>query len=154
MKQTDVSPFVQLFMVMEPIPDFVNTTAPSSQPIRVLVVENHGLIRQELRTMINASGEFTVVGEAENGELACTLAQQLQPDVILMDVSMPRTNGLEATRWIKATLPQVIIIGLSVYPSADVAQAMRAAGASAYLTKDTSPEDLYQAIHSALLKLN
>jgi two-component system response regulator DegU len=104
--------------------------------------------------MVNASGEFTMVGEAENGELACVLAQQLQPDVILMDVSMPRMNGIEATRWIKTTLPQVVIIGLSVYLSADVAQDMRAAGTSAYLTKDTSPEDLYQAIHSALLKLN
>ncbi|MDK2745090.1 MAG: response regulator transcription factor [Nitrospira sp. BO4] len=124
--------------------------ASASQPIRVLVVENHRLIRQELRILVNGFGEFMVVGEAENGELACVLAQQLQPDVILMDVSMPRMNGIEATRWIKKTLPQVVIIGLSVYPNAAVAQDMQAAGASSYLTKDTAPEALYQALHGGL----
>ncbi|UVT16539.1 MAG: response regulator transcription factor [Nitrospira sp.] len=124
----------------------------SSQPVRVLVVENHRLVRQELRNMVNSSGEFTVAGEAENGELACALAQQLQPDVILMDVDMPRMNGIEATRWIKTTLPQVVIIGLSVYPSDAIANDMKAAGASTYLSKETEPQDLYRAIHSALTK--
>ncbi|MDK2745120.1 MAG: response regulator transcription factor [Nitrospira sp. BO4] len=135
---------------MERNPDSDNSSAQSSQPVRVLVVENHRLIRQELRNMVNASGEFTVVGEAENGELACVLAQQVQPHVILMDVSMPRMNGIVATRWIKDTLPKIVIIGLSVYPSAAVAQDMKAAGASAYLTKEASPEELYQAIRAAL----
>jgi DNA-binding NarL/FixJ family response regulator len=132
--------------------DAVSGRTDSPQSVRVLVVENHRLIRQELRDMVNASGECTVVGEAENGELACALAQHLQPDVILMDVNMPRMNGIEATRWMKTTLPGVIIIGLSVYASAAVAQEMKAAGASAYLTKETSPEDLYQAIHAALAR--
>ncbi len=137
-------------MAQEHPPDSVCERRESSQPVRVLLVENHRLIRQELRNIVNASGEFTVVGEAENGELACALVQQVRPDVILMDVNMPRMNGVEATRWIKTTLPQVIIIGLSVYPSGPVEQEMKAAGASAHLSKDTDPDDLYRAIHAAL----
>lgn len=152
MESTDGSPSVQMSMTVQRTPASVNTGRTPSQPVRVLVVENHRLIRQELRDMVNSSDEFTVVGEAENGELACVLAQQLQPDVILMDRDMPRMNGLDATRWIKTTQPQVIIIGLSVYPSGAVARDMKAAGASAYLTKEASPEDFYQAIHSALFK--
>ncbi len=137
-------------MKMERTTNSESDKGPAPDPVRVLVVENHRLIRHELRSLLNAPGEFMVVGEAENGELACALAQQLQPDVILMDVHMPRMNGIDATRWIKTTLPQVIIIGLSVYPSGAVAHDMKAAGAAAYLTKETPPEDLYKAIHSVL----
>ncbi len=137
-------------MKMERTTESESDRRPVSEPVRVLLVENHRLIRQELRNMVNASEKFTVVGEAENGELACALTQQVRPDVILMDVNMPRMNGVEATRWIKTTLPQVIIIGLSVYPSGPVEQEMKAAGAAAHLSKDTDPEDLYRAIHAAL----
>ncbi|UVT16424.1 MAG: response regulator transcription factor [Nitrospira sp.] len=141
-----------MVMVRERKPDSNKAMAPLPQPVRVLLAENERLLRQELRNMVNSSDEFTVVGEAENGELASVLAQQLQPDVILMDRDMPRMNGLDATRWIKTTQPQVIIIGLSVCPSGAVAREMKAAGASAYLTKELSPGDFSRAIHAALLK--
>ncbi|MDK2745006.1 MAG: response regulator transcription factor [Nitrospira sp. BO4] len=122
----------------------------SPQPVHVLVVDDHRLLRQELRNILSFYREFTVVGEAEDGTQACELAQQLQPDVILMDVHMPNMNGIEATRRIKANLPDVIIIGLSVNTSVAVADEMDAAGASAYLSKETAPEDLYRTIRAAL----
>src|SRR5688572_2869993 len=87
------------------------------QTVRVLVVDDHRLLRQELRNILRFYREFTVVGEAVDGVQACELAQELQPDVILMDVHMPHMNGIEATRRIKAMLPQVIVIGLSVNTS-------------------------------------
>ncbi len=126
--------------------------SPSAHHVHVLVVDDYGLLRQELRSLLSAYDEFEVVGEAENGVQACELAQQLQPNVIIMDVHMPTMNGLEATRHIKARLPHIIIIGLSINTSSPVADEMKAAGASAYLSKDTDPQDLYQAIQSALVK--
>lgn len=130
--------------------DSVSRTTPSPPGVQVLVVDDHPLLRQGLRSLISSYGGFEVVGEAEDGKQASDLAHQLRPDVILMDVNMPRMNGIEATRRIKAALPHIIIIGLSVVPSSTIAQDMKAAGASAYLTKDTGPDDLYKAIHSAL----
>jgi DNA-binding NarL/FixJ family response regulator len=120
------------------------------QTVRVLVVDDHRLLRQELRNILRFYREFTVVGEAVDGVQAYELAQELQPDVILMDVHMPHMNGIEATRRIKTTLPQVIIIGLSVNTSIAASAEMYAAGASGYLGKDTAPENLYRAIHAAL----
>ena len=120
------------------------------QSVRVLVVDDHRLLRQELRNILSFRREFTVVGEAVDGAHAYELAHQLQPDVILMDVHMPHMNGIEATRRIKRTLPQVMIIGLSVNTSVAAAAEMNAAGASGYLGKDTAPENLYRAIHAAL----
>lgn len=118
--------------------------------IRVLVVDDHRAIRQGLRDLVDSYGDCLVVSEAEDGARACELAQQVRPDVILMDINMPRMNGIEATRWIKTMLPQIIIIGLSVNLSAETAHQMQSAGAAAYLAKETSPEDLYRVIHSAL----
>lgn len=120
------------------------------QTVRVLVVDDHRLLRQELRNILRFYREFTVVGEAVDGVQAYELAQELQPDVILMDVHMPHMNGIEATRRIKTTLPQVIIIGLSVNTSVAASAEMYAAGASGYLGKDTAPENLYRAIQAAL----
>lgn len=117
--------------------------------ISVLVVDDHKAIRQGLRDLVGSYGDCTVAGEAEDGARACELAQQLGPDVILMDINMPRMNGIEATRWIKTKLPHIIIIGLSVNLNVESAHQMQEAGAAAYLAKDTAPEDLHRAIHTA-----
>ena len=119
--------------------------------IRVLVVDDHRAIRQGLRDLVGSYGDCTVVGEAEDGAQACELAQQLRPDVILMDINMPRMNGIEATRCIKTMLPHIITVGLSVNLSVETAHQMKAAGAAAYLAKDSAPDDLYRAIRSALI---
>jgi DNA-binding NarL/FixJ family response regulator len=82
-----------------------------TNPIHVLVVDDHPLLRQELQSLVSCSGDIKIIGEAIDGEQACELAQRLQPDVILMDIEMPTMNGIDATRWIKTALPQIIIIG-------------------------------------------
>ncbi len=108
------------------------------------------MLRKGLGTLVSSLGDFKIIGEAADGEQACELAQQLQPDVVLMDFEMPRMNGIEATRRIKTTLPHLTIIGLSIHQSVAVANTMKAAGASAYVTKDVKPEDLHQVISSTL----
>lgn len=122
----------------------------TSNVIRVLVVDDHPYLRKGLRNLVSSFGNFKVIGEAADGAQGCELAQQLQPDVVLMDIELPKMNGIEATRWIKTALPHVIVIGLSINQSVAVANHMKAAGATAYLTKQTAPEDLCQAIHAAL----
>ena len=129
-------------------PDSGKSKSPAAT-VRVLVVDDHRLLRQEIRNILSFYREFTVVGEAEDGKQACELAQQLQPDVILMDFHMQKMNGLEATRWIKARFPNVVIIGLSVNTSAAAAHEMKVAGASTYVSKDIEPGDLYRAIRAA-----
>ncbi len=130
-------------------PDSSTGSRELSLAVHVLVVDDHRQLRQELRNIVSSYG-FQVVGEAAEGAQACVLAQLLQPKVILMDIQMPKMNGIDATRSIKMALPHIIIIGLSVNYSIEVAHQMKVAGASAFLIKDTPPEDLCQAIHSAL----
>ncbi len=93
-----------------------------------------------------------MVGEAANGQEAVQLTERLLPDVVVLDVNMPKMDGVEATRIIKQRYPQIAIIGLSVNSSNEVEAAMRTAGASAYLTKDAAPERLYSTISDVLPK--
>ena len=90
-----------------------------------------------------------MVGEAANGEEAVALAEQLHPDVILMDVTMPKINGIEATKLIKRRRPDVVVIGLSVYTAGQVERAMTEAGATAFMNKEAAVDDLYRTIHTA-----
>lgn len=106
--------------------------------IRVLLVDDHLIMRQGLRSMIEAEQGYEVVAEAVDGEMAVELATTLRPDVILMDINMPRLNGVEATRRIKQTLPEVSVIGLSMHEDPKLEQLMYEAGASAYLSKGTA----------------
>lgn len=137
-------------MNLERIPISVSRQTQRSEIIHVLVVDDHPLMRQGLRSLISCFSEFEILGEAADGEEACDCAQRLQPDVILMDIHMPKMNGITATRWIKEAFPHVVIIGLSVDQNSAVATQFKAAGASAYLTKETQPDELYRAIHAAL----
>lgn len=134
-------------------PGYVRRMTPSPNPIHVLVVDDHPLIRTGLQNLFNSFGDFKVIAEAADGEQGCELAQRLQPHVVLMDIQMPKMDGIDATRWIKTILPHVIVIGLSVNPSLGFANKMKAAGASAYLSKETAPEDMYQIIRSAMTPL-
>ena len=117
--------------------------------IRILIVDDHGVVRQGLRMFLSLDPELGVVGEAENGEEALRMARELEPDVVLMDLLMPVMDGIEATKAIKAELPDVEIVALtSVLEDTSVTGAVRA-GAIGYLLKDTEAEELHRAIRGA-----
>lgn len=118
------------------------------KPIRILLADDHSLLRLGLETLMKFHREFAVVGGAENGEEAVRLARELRPDVVVMDLMMPVMDGVEATRRIRADLPDVRVLILTSYgTSADVVRAVDA-GASGALMKDTANEELLEAIRT------
>jgi DNA-binding NarL/FixJ family response regulator len=115
--------------------------------IRILVVDDHTILRAGLRMMLNAQPDMEVIGEAQDGRQALQEAQRLQPDVILMDITMPDVNGIEATKHIKRVLPEVKILMLTMHEHDEyVFQALRA-GASGYMLKEAADTELITAIH-------
>jgi DNA-binding NarL/FixJ family response regulator len=119
-----------------------------SVSIRVLLADDHRMLREGLRRSLTEEG-FDVVGEADNGEQAVSLTAELQPDVVLMDVSMPEMDGVEATRLIRETGSTSRVLMLTMHADKEVlADAIRA-GASGYLVKDCSTEEITEAIRMA-----
>lgn len=118
---------------------------PSKQ-ITVMLAEDHAIVRQGLSSLLNADGNFTMVGEARNGREAVTIALKLRPQVILMDIAMPELNGLEATRQILAAHPAAKIIILSAHSDKEYIDRTIEAGVVGFLEKQTSAEILTQAI--------
>jgi CheY-like chemotaxis protein len=129
-----------------PVRDEPDTAADGS--IRVLLVDDHQVVRQGLAHLLSQAPDIRVAGEAPDGETALAMARQLCPDVVLMDVNMPGMNGVETTRRLHGELPDTIVIGLSMYNQAHRADEMRNAGASAYLSKDEAAETVVAAIRS------
>lgn len=132
-------------MVHEPaasssIPD------PDDGRVRVLLADDHRVLREGLANTLLLENGLLLVGQAATGRQAVELARQLHPDVVVMDITMPDMNGLEATRIITAEMPQVHVIGLSMHGQADMAQAMMEAGAVAYFSKDEPMQTLVAAI--------
>ncbi len=115
--------------------------------IMVLFVDDHAIMRQGLMRLLTGQPNIRVVGEAANGREAIERVRQLKPDVVVMDVSMPEMDGIEATRHIKAEFPEVRVIGLSMYQEEQIANSMREAGAEAFVTKTASPAELLEAIY-------
>ncbi|NJN96378.1 MAG: response regulator transcription factor [Anaerolineales bacterium] len=124
------------------------TSTPEKHPIRVLLADDHRLFRQGLHEICETKGDFTVVGEAENGQEAIELAQQLQPDVILMDIQMPILNGVQATHLILENNPAVRIIILTMYRQDQYVFDAIKAGARGYLLKDVDWQDLIKAVEA------
>ncbi len=118
--------------------------------IRVLLVDDQRIVRQGLATILKYAPGITVIGEAGDGEEAIVLAHTLEPDVILMDLKMPRLGGIPATRQICAELPDTHVIILTTYDTDDLVFEGIKAGASGYLLKDTSSEKLIEAIRGAM----
>lgn len=116
------------------------------ESIRVLIADDETLVRHALRIFVDTGGDMIVVGEATDGDEAVTLAQSLLPDVVLMDLQMPRLSGIEATRRITQTVPEVRVLAVTTFSTErHVVPALRA-GASGYLIKDTDPDDILEAI--------
>ena len=118
--------------------------------IRVMVVDDHALFRRGIASVLRAEPGFEVVGEAEDGVEAIAQAPVLKPDVILMDVRMPRVNGLEATQQILSTLPQTKILMLSMSEDEDAVFEAVKNGAQGYLLKTADPEELFDALRGIL----
>ena len=118
--------------------------------IRVLLADDHTLIRAGLRLVVSSQPDLTVVGEANDGREAVALAEKLKPDVAVLDIGMPSLNGIEACRQIRAALPGTYVVMLSMH--SDEGYVLRAlkAGANAYLLKDSAEADLARAIHSVV----
>lgn len=114
--------------------------------IRVLITENHKTVRQGLKMIIAAEMDMEVVGEADNGHEAVSLAQKLQPDVIIMDISMPVLNGIEATTEIKACAPSVKILTLTRHDDKAYIHKLLQSGISGYVLKQSEANELLSAI--------
>ncbi|MBC8040628.1 MAG: response regulator transcription factor [Opitutaceae bacterium] len=119
-------------------------------PITVLLAEDHAIVRQGLCALLNADGDFKIVGEARNGREAVDLARTLKPDVILMDIAMPVLNGLEATRQILTADHKAKVVILSAHSDEAYIERMSAVGVSGFLEKQTSAEILTKAIREVV----
>lgn len=124
---------------------------PSSPGIRVLLVDGHPLVRQALRTVLEGYPGMEVVGEAADGNDAVALVEGLHPSIVVMDMNMPRQNGIEATAAIKARFPRTVVIGLAVQANGEAREAILRAGAARLLSREASGEDLYWSIQESLL---
>ena len=118
--------------------------------IHVLLVDDHAMVRQGLRSVLDGYADIEVVGEASNGEEAVTMTERLRPSLVLMDINMPKMSGVEATARIKARHPEIVIIGLSVQAGHESHLAMLKAGATRLLTKEAAVDQLHHAILHAL----
>jgi two-component system, NarL family, invasion response regulator UvrY len=117
-----------------------------SKPIRVLIADDHAIVRQGLRQILSDTPDLTVAGEAENGVQAVNMVRSGEWDVVLMDVSMPDRNGIDALKLIKKEFPRLPVLILSMYPEEQYAIRALKAGAAGYLTKQSAPELLVTAI--------
>lgn len=117
-------------------------------PISILIADDHEIFRDGFRTMVKKFPELKLIGEAENGRNLVTLAQQLNPDVILTDIKMPKMDGVEATRELVSSKPGINIIALSMFDEDNLIIDMLEAGAKGYLLKNANKEEIIQAIRA------
>lgn len=118
--------------------------------IRVLLVDDHAMVRQGLRSILESYHDIEVVGEAADGTQSLVSVEQERPSVVVMDLNMPKMNGIEATAIIKSRYPEIVVLGLSVNAGDDNQTAMRQAGAAGLLTKEAAVDQLHDLIHQAL----
>src|SRR5258705_4493055 len=118
--------------------------------VRILIVDDHEIFRRGLRSLLESRGDWEVCGEASDGQEAVDQAKQLQPDVIVLDITMPRLNGLDATGLIRKEVPRAKVVILSQHQPALMKQVALTAGAGAYVTKSEVSRELMAAIDSLL----
>lgn len=121
----------------------------SGQPInliRVLLADDHAIVRAGIRQLLEHSGDIQIVAEASDGVAAQALIQQHRPDVAVLDIQMPEASGIEVTRWVRANMPGVGVLILTAYNDDPYVMAVLQAGANGYVLKTASPEELIQAV--------
>jgi DNA-binding NarL/FixJ family response regulator len=118
--------------------------------IRILIADDHAVVRQGLCSLLGQEPGMTVVGEVADGRSAVRLSTELAPDVVIMDITMPDMNGIEATHQIKTSSPGIKVVALSIHSDRRMVARMLAAGASAYLTKDSPFEELTRALRTVI----
>lgn len=128
----------------------VDSIQNESDEIAIMLVDDHPLLRQALRNVLEKQADFEIVAETDNGEEAVRLAAELVPDVVIMDISMPKLNGLEATRQIKANNPNIIVLVLTVHDDSEHILGILEAGAAGYLTKSVFGKEVIYAIRSVV----
>jgi DNA-binding NarL/FixJ family response regulator len=114
--------------------------------IRVLLADDHKIVRAGIRAILEQAGDIEVVAEAEDGEEARVLIQKLMPDVAVLDIQMPKMSGIEVTRWVRANMRSVGLLTLTAYDDTPYVLGVLQAGANGYVLKTASPEDLIQAV--------
>jgi DNA-binding NarL/FixJ family response regulator len=125
-------------------------THQKTSPIRVLLVDDHAMVRQGLRCALEVYPNIEVVGEASDGDQAVQSVAKVQPTVVVMDIVMPKMDGIAATRLIKAQYPQTAVVGLTRDLKDYTAYSMKKAGASDVVDKQNAVGELYEAIQRAL----
>jgi DNA-binding NarL/FixJ family response regulator len=121
-----------------------------SEKNRIVIAEDHTILREGLRSLLSSHPDFEIVGEAEDGREAIRCVENLSPDLVLMDLSMPRMNGMGAIREIKKRFPETKILALTVHKTEEYVLATLEAGSDGYLLKDATHEELVIAIRSVL----
>ncbi len=116
--------------------------------MRVLIVDDHGIVRAGIRSLLEGQDDIEVAGEASGGEEAISKAKELHPDLVLMDIAMPGMNGIEATRQIKQVLPETCVLVLSMHDDEEFFFPVLRAGASGYILKEAEPQELLYAIRT------
>jgi two-component system, NarL family, response regulator NreC len=125
-------------------------SAPTQvQQVKVLVAEDHAVVREGIRMILDAQDDFAVVGEARDGDEAIRLARQLRPDVVVMDISMPRMNGVEATQEIKRLYPEIQVLILTMHEEESYVFQLLRLGAAGYVLKRAAATDLVEAVRAA-----
>jgi len=120
------------------------------KPIRIMLVEDHTIVRQGLARLLEDQSDMKIVGEAVNGRIAVDKALELNPDIVIMDIAMPLMNGIEAAKRIRKQSPKIRILILSMYSHEHYIHELLEAGVSGYLLKESSGRDIIKAIHAAM----
>jgi DNA-binding NarL/FixJ family response regulator len=118
--------------------------------ISVILADDHPVVRKALRSELNKEADFQVIGEASDGDEVVKLVDELAPDVVIMDIGMPKMNGLEATRQIKSMKPETMVLALTVYDDVQHILGILESGADGYLTKNILVEDIIQSMRSVV----
>lgn len=117
-----------------------------NDPIRVLLADDHAVVRAGIRQFLEQANDVVVVGEADDGDMACKLISQHKPDVAVLDIQMPKATGIEVTRWVRTNHREVGVLILTAYDDDPYVMAVLQAGANGYVLKTASPANILQAV--------